>query len=176
MELWDLLDENRLPLNRTMVRGEKKNKGEYHTVVEVWTVNSQKQVLLTLRDSRKELYPDKWENTGGSALAGETSVQAAVRELMEETGIVADASELTLLGTNRGAASFHDVYILHRDIEIEQLTMQDGETAAAKWVSMEQLDALIADGSLVQPVGERLSIFREKFEAYCALIWAGYSL
>lgn len=53
-------------------------------VVEVWTVNSEKNILVTLRYASKEIYPNKWENSGGSALAGETSKQAAVRELLKK--------------------------------------------------------------------------------------------
>ena len=73
MELWDLYDSNRQPLFRTQLRNQLINPGEYHIDIEVWTVNSNKNLLVTLRDPNKENYPGKWENTGGSVLAGETS-------------------------------------------------------------------------------------------------------
>ena len=39
IELWDLFDENRKTLNRTVVRGgERFKQGEYHVVIEIWTV------------------------------------------------------------------------------------------------------------------------------------------
>ena len=164
MELWDLYDRDRQPLLRTHRRGEKKNPGEYHIVVEVWTFNRDGHVLVTLRDPCKEMYPDKWENTGGSALAGETSRQAAVRELAEETGIVAAEEELTFLGTFREEEEFHDTYILRRDVPIDQLTMQKGETVAAKWVTMEQLNAMAADETLALPIGKRLNQIRQEME------------
>lgn len=87
-EYWDLYDENRRPLGETHLRGLALPKGTYHIVVEVWTVNSKGEILLTLRDPKKETYPDKWECTGGSILAGETSKTGAVRELFEEIGIM----------------------------------------------------------------------------------------
>lgn len=166
METWDLFDSNRQPLFRTHQRGQKKTPGEYHTVVEVWSVNSMKNIFVTLRDSSKEMYPDKWENTGGSALSGETSEQAAVRELMEETGIIAAQEELTLLGTCREDNEFYDIYILHRDIPIDHLTMQAGETTDAKWVTLDQLDAMVIDQTLALPVGRRLSFVRKEFQKY----------
>ena len=89
MELWDLFDAGRRPLVRTHPRGTPCAAGEYHIVVSVWTLDSRDNFLLTLRDPAKESYPNTWENTGGSALAGETSRAAAVRELAEETGILA---------------------------------------------------------------------------------------
>jgi len=142
------------------------NTGEYHIVVEVWTVDSDKNVLVTLRDPTKEEYPNKWENTGGSALAGETSRQAAVRELREETGIIAAEDELSFLGTCQEHSAFVDIYLLRRNIPISQLTMQEGETVDAKWVSIEQLDAMIRDESLALPTGKRLAEVRKIFQKH----------
>jgi 8-oxo-dGTP diphosphatase len=164
MELWDLYDSNRQPLHRTHQRGKIENPGEYHIVVEVWTVNSKKNVLITLRDPSKETYPDKWENTGGSAITRETSRQAAVRELFEETGIKEYEDDLTLLGTVQEESDFVDVYLLFHDAAISQLTMQQGETVAAKWVTIEQLDEMISNESLALPVGKRLNLVRDNFE------------
>ncbi len=41
-----------------------------------------------------------WECTGGSALIGETSKEAAIRETKEELGIDVSESEATLIGEN----------------------------------------------------------------------------
>jgi len=169
METWDLFDSTRQPLFRTHRRGEKIPPGEYHTVIEVWTVDSNKNVLVTLRDPNKEEYPNKWENTGGSALAGESSKQAAVRELHEETGIIAAEDELSLLGTYKEPSAFIDIYLLRRDISISQLTMQEGETVAAKWVTLQQLDTMIDDETLALPTGKRLASVRKAFQKHLDL-------
>ena len=169
METWDLLDGARRPLCRSIQRGETIPGGNYHIVVEVWTINSRKQVLLTLRDPNKDAYPNKWENTGGSALAGETSRQAAVRELYEETGIAAAEDELYLLGTHPEPSAFVDNYVLCRNVPLSELTLQPGETVDAKWVSVEQLDTMILDGALASPVGYRLAAVKEVFLEQLAL-------
>lgn len=163
METWDVFDSERQPLRKTHQRGEAMNPGEYHTVVEIWTVDSNKHVLVTRRDPRKEEYPDKWENTGGSALSGETSRQAAVRELFEETGIIAREDELAYLGTDQEVSAFVDVYLLRRDMPLSELTMQEGETVDAKWISLEQLEAMIKDHSFALPLGRRLQKVRKDF-------------
>ena len=166
MEHWDLYDENRQPLNRTLIRGEQKQPNEYHTVVEVWTVNSNGEILVTLRDSNKIDYPDKWENTGGSVLTGETSRQGAIRELYEETGIVASEDELILLGTYQEKSAFVDIYLLRRDISIENIVLQKGETVDAKWITLDILDNMIKDLTLAQPTGIHLQYVRREFERY----------
>ena len=165
MELWDLYDAERTPLFRTRVRGTPCVQGEYHLVVSIWTVDSRGNILLTLRDPAKESFPNTWENTGGSALAGETSRQAAVRELEEETGIIAAEDELFLLGTERTKDSFVDHYLLRRDIPIHEIRLQHGETADVKWVFLSELDRMIADFSLAKPIGEQFNRIRERFLA-----------
>ena len=164
-ELWDLYGVSRVPLGRTHPRGDKLNAGEYHIVVEVWTVNSGGNILLTLRSPEKDMYPNKWECTGGSALAGETSVEAAKRELFEETGITASAEELTLIGTDTEDFVFFDIYILRRDVRLSELVMQPGETVDAKWVTMAEIDAMVADNTLAEPLGVRFKRLRAMFAA-----------
>ncbi len=166
MEFWDLFDGERRPLGRTRARGTPIEPEEFHTVVSIWTVDSNGNILLTLRDSQKESYPDTWENTGGSALAGETSSQAAVRELLEETGIAAEESELTLLGTQKARNSFVDHYALRRDVPLSRIQLQPGETADAKWVSLQMLEEMIADLTLAKPIGEQFNAIREIFLAF----------
>ena len=54
MEYWDLYDQNRHPLNRTVRRDGRKQPGEYHTVVEVWTTNGSGEVRTV------NIAPGKW--------------------------------------------------------------------------------------------------------------------
>ena len=66
--------------------------GEFHVVVNVLSVDRQGNILITKRHPKKP-FGGKWEVTGGSVLAGETSLHGAVRELEEETGLHAAESE-----------------------------------------------------------------------------------
>ena len=165
MEYWDLLDINRQPLGKTQLRGQPMEEGEYHIVVEIWTVNDNNEVLLTLRHPDKP-YAYHWEATAGSILTGETSAQGAVRELFEETGIAASEHELHLLGTYREKSAFVDTYILRRNTKLSEVVLQEGETIDAKWVTLSTLDQLISEGAIASPNIKRLSAVRTQFEAY----------
>ena len=89
MELWDAYDKNfqKIP-GKTLVRGELIPQGLYHLVCDVIVRHADGVYLLMQRDPRKP-WGGMWEATaGGSALAGETPLECAARELREETGIV----------------------------------------------------------------------------------------
>jgi len=166
MEKWDLFDETRQPLNKIRNRQDKMIIGEYHIVVEIWTVNIDNEILLTLRHPDKKEYPNYWENTGGSVLSGETSEVGAIRELFEETGIITNKNELYFLGTVKGETAFVDTYIIRKNLKISDLTMQEGETVKAQWVSLDKLNQMIELGIIALPVSERLSPLRKKFEEF----------
>ncbi len=155
MEFFDLYDEHRRPLGRIHRRGEPLRPEEFHVIVEVATVNSRGELLLTLRDARKHLFPGLWEVTGGAVQAGESSRQGAMRELREETGIRAEPDELTLLGSYRVGSVFADVYLLRRDAEIGSLALQQGETVDARWVSPEVFRGMFRRGEMSFPTGMR---------------------
>lgn len=159
-ELWDLLDEDGMPVGATHVRGEKLPHGAYHRVVEIFTMNSKGELLITKRAPEKKPYPNMWEITGGAVVAGEDSLDAARRELREETGIEVANRELNLILTHKGNSAFVDIYIAHKDIPAEKLTMQPDETSAAKWVKLSEFERMIGDGLVPAPVCRRYAVVK----------------
>jgi 8-oxo-dGTP pyrophosphatase MutT (NUDIX family) len=154
-EYWDLYDDDREPLGRTIQRGKMTSLcGEYHVVVMIMTMNTHGQLLCTLRSPDKATYPNLWEVTAGSAIAGEDSLTAAKRELFEETGIVA-GDELEFVQTVKENSAFIDCYFLRRDVEISQIRLQDGETVKAKWVGKTEFENMIAQKKMAFPVARR---------------------
>ena len=109
-EYWDLLDENREPLGMLHRRGDALPAGARHLCVEIITVFNGR-ILTTLRHPQKH-NGGYWEVTTGSALAGEDSRTAAVRELYEETGIRAEKEELILFDHVITPRIFSDTYLL----------------------------------------------------------------
>lgn len=163
MELWDVYDENRNPSGKTHVRGLPLGAGEYHVVSDVWTVNQKSEILLTRR------HPDKpygllWECTGGSVLAGETSVEGALRELSEEVGIHASKDELHLIHTICLKERFVDTYITRQNVTAEDLRLQTEEVVEAKFVAFDELMEMWRQGIVVPK--SRFLLYKDKIEAF----------
>lgn len=93
MEIWDLYDKDCNLLNRTHVRGEMLPEDGFHLVVHVWIRNSKNQFLISQRSKTRPVNPLKFECVGGSVVAGENSLQAALRETLEEVGVTLDARQ-----------------------------------------------------------------------------------
>ena len=100
-----------------------------------------------------------WECTGGSALASESSKHSAARELAEEVGVVADPEELELLDTIRIKDRFVDTYVVVRNLETADLTLQAEEVIDAKFVDFTELNQIWQDNNLVPR--ERFLQYRE---------------
>ena len=142
MEWNDIYDKNRHCTGRLHRRGDKWRKGEYGLVVCVWVYDGDGNVLMTKRAPGKS-FAGTWENSGGGAQAGETSLQAIRRELFEETGIQAEESEFELLETGQDSIAFYDYYCLHRKTPLDQIVLQPGETVDVKWVSLDEVYGMI---------------------------------
>ena len=168
MELWDLLDQDRNPLHRTHPRGRQypMPPRTYHTVVTVFTVDADHRILLTRRAPTKGMYPNYWEFTCGSGVAGEDSLSSARRELLEETGIHCRFSEeeLVLLGTLREPSAFMDCYLcrLGEKGEDVAITLQEGETVDYKWVSFWEMETMLQKGELPPPCAMRYGFVKSK--------------
>lgn len=142
MELNDVYDKDRNLTGRTRRRGSKWAPGEYGLVVCVWVHDGKGKLLMTRRAPQKS-FPHTWENPGGAAKAGETSLQAIRRELFEETGIRAEEGEFELLSTTRDGHFFYDHYCLKAEVPLEQIVLLPGETDGVKWVSFDQVHEMI---------------------------------
>lgn len=154
MELNDIYDKDRNLTGRTHRRGTPWRKGEYGFVVCVWVYDGKGNVLLTRRAPGKS-FPGTWENSGGAVQAGESSLQAIVRELREETGIRADPVEFELISSATDKCIHYDFYCLKREIPIDQVILQPGETDAVRWVSFQRVHEMIARGEICKIIAKQ---------------------
>ncbi len=145
-ELWDVYDKNRNKTGRTHLRGTPLGDGEYHLVIHVWVRDRDGRFLLTRRAPDKFPFPDCWECTGGSALAGETSEEAALRETYEETGLDHTAARREcMISYTRG--DWHgDVWLFDADFTAADVRLQDGETTDLRLATRDEVLALIRAG------------------------------
>lgn len=154
MEINDIYDKERQRTGRTHRRGTPWRKGEYGLVVCVWVYNGKGELLLTRRAPEKS-FAGTWENSGGAELAGEDSLQAITRELREETGICAAPEEFRLLRSGRDRNAHYDFYCLKRDIPVEQVRLQPGETDAVKWAAFDEIHEMIDRGEICKIIAKQ---------------------
>ncbi|MBR2287337.1 MAG: NUDIX domain-containing protein [Clostridia bacterium] len=95
MERIDLFDREGHPLGRARDKHAPRVPGEYglHAIIILKTEDSplpgkgEGQYILQQRSLKARFYAGKWDVTGGGVHAGETPVQAAVREAAEELSL-----------------------------------------------------------------------------------------
>ena len=83
MELIDVYDRNGNRTGKVVERGTSLLEGEYILAVGMWIVDSQNRIFLTKRSSEKHFAPNKWENPAGHVQAGESCMDAVLREFKE---------------------------------------------------------------------------------------------
>ena len=154
MEWNDIYDAQGNLTGRRHRRGTAWRSGEYGLVVCVWVYDGKGKVLLTRRAPEKTA-AGTWENSGGAAQAGESSMQAIVRELYEETGIRAAAEEFEFLGSDRDKIAFYDFYCLKKVFSLDQVKLLPGETDDAKWVSFSEVHEMIRQGQICQIIANQ---------------------
>ncbi|HPE35820.1 MAG TPA: NUDIX domain-containing protein [Spirochaetales bacterium] len=148
MEIWDIYTIDGTPTGRTHVRGAELAPGDYHLVVLVWVATPDGRFLVTKRHQDKA-WPGLWECTGGSAVAGEGSLLAAVRELEEETGLRADPALGRVVDSYVGDDSLYDVWLFVLDAGPSDIRLQERETVAARFLSPEAIRAMFSEGAMV---------------------------
>jgi len=131
-ELWDVYDAAGRKTGALHRRGDPLAPGEKHLCVHVWIQNEAGDYLITRRAEGKSM-PGLWECTGGCALAGEDGLTAALREVREETGIRLDPEKGERLFRFSGAHYHCDVWRFRQDFDIEEVVLQPGETADARF-------------------------------------------
>ena len=133
MEYWDIYDKNKQRTGRTMKRNDWcLADDEYHLTVLGVIVRPDGKFLITKRVMTKSWAPGWWEVSGGGVRAGESSRDAVIREVKEETGLdVSNADGGYLFDYHRenpgeGDNYFVDVYRFQMDFDDLSLTVRVG--------------------------------------------------
>ena len=133
-------------------------KGLWHKSVHVWILNDKNEILLQYRSAEKDLYPNTWDcSFAGHIDAGESSIEAVLREGKEELDIDVDLEKLQYVFTNRemfqyeqvNSNEFVDIYILRQNINLQNVEFHKEEVSNAKYVSKEQFFELMENGNLI---------------------------
>lgn len=153
MEIWDIYDSEKKLTGRTMIRDDwHMEPGEYHLTVLGVICRKDGHYLITQRKLDKPWAPGHWEIPGGGVNAGETSEEAIVRELKEETGLDVSEAEgglaLTYKRDNPEEKNnyFVDVYRFVMDFEESDVRVQEEEVEGFAIVDAVEIRRLAEKG------------------------------
>ena len=146
MEIWDAYDEHfNIVEGVSLLRGQSIPEGLFHLAAEIVVRHTDGEFLLMQRAGGKN-FGGMWELTaGGAALKGETPLMCALRELREETGILAE--KLTELGHSlrHEYQTIFAEYLCETNVAKDSIRLQKGETFAYKWLPLNRLQAMSKD-------------------------------
>lgn len=116
---------------------------EYADVI---VTDKEGNILFLHRKKESSFEPQKWETPGGHVDVGETALEAAQRELEEETGITAKPKDLKFLGEHTGKDCFITYYTLTVDVQPE-VTLAGDEHDDYTWTPLTEMvaDEMILD-------------------------------
>ena len=145
IELIDVLTADGRPTGARKPKHEVHRDGDWHRAAHVWIVASDGRILLQRRSPRKENNPNLWDvSSAGHLSAGETAIDAAVRETSEELGLTIAAADLQFMATLRESCvlnndtyfdnEFHEIFVVRRDVDVASLRLDPEEVAEVKWV------------------------------------------
>ena len=150
MELWDLYTKDRIKTDKTMIRGEATPEGYYRMVIHICIFNSQGKMLIQHRQPFKSGWSDMWDvSVGGSAVAGDSSSQAAHRELLEELGLELSFEDIRPSLTLNFPWGFDDIYIVKKDVDASALSLQYEEVKEVRWADADEIKQMIDEGSFI---------------------------
>lgn len=163
MEIWDGYRIDGTLAGVDLVRGEPIPDGLYFLAVEILVRHTDGDYLVMRRDPRKPAFPGYLEaSAGGAAQKGEDPYTAALRELREETGIVADKLEpLANMPYHRHRMLCYQ-YLCITDCDKSSVTLQEGETVGYEWLSEDEFIAFIHSGKMIPTQRERYEWYFKK--------------
>lgn len=154
-ELWDIYDINRKKTNKVAGRETHEfTNGEYHLITVAVIINSKDEILTAKRAKTKKRDPLKWELSGGGVRAGESSLEAIIREAKEEIGLSFKQEDAILLkevrrDNEKGGGSFKDFWLFKSNIDAEQIKFPDKEATEAKWVTIDEFMKMQEGGKVI---------------------------
>lgn len=157
IEHLDILDEHGNKTGAIKERAEVIRYKYWRRIVNIWIVNRRKEILVQLRAPQVAQAPNIWGVTGGHVLAGEASVDAAVRETKEELGLTIDKEELQFIKslkteidseTKMPVRVIRDIYLLNKEINLATLSLQEEEVAKVQWIRIKTFIEAIKNNKL----------------------------
>lgn len=164
MELWDLYDVKRNLVGITHERGKEIPDGLCHLVVHIWIRNKDGKFLISRRSKERKTYPLLLECQGGSVLAGETSIDGAIREIKEEVGIDLSKVHGNVIFT-KTRETFHDimdVWLFEYNGKVDLSKATTNEVCETYWLTYDEIKKKFESRELVPTLDYFFDIEKDK--------------
>ena len=146
MEQFDILDKNGNPTGLTADKGSRLSHGQYYLGTHAYIFNSSLEFLIQQRAFTKNFLPGGWDVHLEHAVAGETSIECALRGFEEEIGLA--VSEADILTHKRFVWEDYnhlvDVYFFQVEFDLRRLNLQRDEVVDVKAVPLDDMIALVS--------------------------------
>jgi 8-oxo-dGTP pyrophosphatase MutT (NUDIX family) len=146
MELCNVVDQWGIHTGRVVTRGTELCSGEYYPVVHIWIRDETGQYLIQQRALHLEFAPGVWATTGGYVQAGEEYLDAAIREVAEELGIVLAAGDLRHIARVPKDDVVQDIWLVDcAGSALGAITLNE-DVADTAWVFWSELERRVGVG------------------------------
>jgi len=154
----DLYNSNLEKTDKTYFKGDKIPEGYYPMVVMIAIENSNGEFLMQKRSENKG---GDWGVTGGHPKAGETPIEGIITEVKEELGLFFSKDDFTLYDSGCDGKDCYKMYLVNKDIDLNDITIEEEELTEVRWFSMEELDNMVSTGELNE---DQVSCFKKVCE------------
>lgn len=159
MEQIDIIDENGNPTGKIATRDEVHSKGLWHKIIVVAVIDEEGHILMQQRAKTVETNKLKWDVTSaGHIQAGQTSKEAAIREISEEVGLKVKEEDLKYVLTYKNKKhlgeyldnQFYDCYIVRqKNINITKIKIQESEVEQIKICNLKEVEEMLKNNKVV---------------------------
>lgn len=178
IEYIDVLNEKGEKTGSQLPKSEVHSKSLWHLSVNLWVVTPDNKILLQKRSKNKDAFPGCWAHAAsGHVSAGETSIEATIKEAEEEIGLSFKPSDLEYLfsyskvntfdGRKITHRSHFDVYMTCIPISSDKIEMQPEEVEEVKLVDLEELEQMTkAPGLMIsfpEEYPKMLEVLKKRF-------------
>ena len=139
MELMDVYYTYGNKTGKIIERGALLDPGEYFLAVHIYIYNSKGEFLLQKRSMKLKNRAGMWEMTSGCVTSGEDSLDAALREVYEELGILLEPEQMKYMGCFRRKWNLVDIWFAKSDTSQELYQFKNGEVEEVKLLSAEDM-------------------------------------
>lgn len=151
MSKWDLYDKNFNNTGIIINDTDEIPENKYHYSINIWTLNSKKQLLLIRNTLNYNIhYPGFWNSINGNVLSGDTPIDTCIKSINSKIGIKISDVELKKVDT-RLRDPYHyiyETYILYKDIDLNKICFNDNTAVQAKWIDLKELYNMIENGEI----------------------------